>query len=196
MNYYEREIIAWLCILVGSFFVAKAVVTRRDRNQMRELLGLSSDKVKHFRNLFLQRLERVVGFLFLLVGVGLHLYVVVRRGQKDAGINDPQEALGTISTYLAIAVVSLLLIAVFMHWLTSSFARRIFLDNLAYLMVRQNYTLADDADLMVQIGDMLGEPRRADDTVESYTARLEQKLKLDEIRARLLERGKLPDFDA
>ena len=93
MHYYEREIIAWLCVLVGGFFIAKAVVTRRDRNQMRELLGLPSDKVKHFRNLFLQRLERVVGFLFLLVGVGLHLYVVVRRGQKDVGINDPREAL-------------------------------------------------------------------------------------------------------
>lgn len=195
MNYYEREIIAWLCILVGSFFIAKAVVSRRDRNQMRELLGIPSDKVKRFRNFFRQRLERVIGFLFVLVGVGLHLYVVVRRGQKDVGINDPQEALSQISTYLAIAVVSLLVIAVFMHWLTSAFSRRIFLDNLAYLMVRQDYDLAGDPELMVQIGEMLGEPRRPDDTVQSYTARLEAKLKLDEIRAALLERGKLPDLE-
>ncbi|MDJ0975929.1 MAG: hypothetical protein QNJ98_15835 [Planctomycetota bacterium] len=192
MNYYEREIIGWLCLLVGFFFIAKSVIARRDRAQMRELLGLSTDKVKRFRNFALQRLERVVGFLFCLVGIGLHIYIAVRKGQKEEGVNDPAEALGVISTYLAIAVVFMLLVVVFMHWLMTLMSRRIFLDNLAYLMARQNYRIADDPDLMRQIGDMLGEPRRPDDTVESYTARLEGKLRLDEIRAALLERGKLP----
>lgn len=195
MHYYEREIIGWLCILVGIFFIAKSVIARRDRAQMRELLALSTDKVKRFRNFALQRLERIVGFLFCMIGIGLHTYVVIRKGQKAAGVNDPGDALAAISTYLAIAVVSMLIIVLFMHWLMTMLSRRIFLDNLAYLMVRQDYRLADDPALMQQIGDMLGEPRRPDDTVESYTSRLEEKLRLDEIRAALLERGKLPGLD-
>ena len=192
MHYFEREIVGWLCLLAGNFFLAKSVIGRRDRGQIRELLGLPTDKVKRFRNFSLQRLERILGFILITVGVALHLYVVVREGQKEAGFNNPTEALGQIFSYLAIACVTLLLVVLFMHWLMSALSRRIFLENLGYLMVRQNYDLGDDPDLMKQIGDMLGETRRADDTVESYTKRLEEKLKLDEIRARLLEQGKLP----
>ena len=45
MNYYERENIGWLSLHVGIFFIAKSVIARRDRAQMRELLGISTDKV-------------------------------------------------------------------------------------------------------------------------------------------------------
>ncbi len=194
MDYFQREIVGWLCILVGNFFLAKSVISRRDRGQMRELLGLPTDKVKRFRNFFRQRLERIVGFLFLLVGVGLQLYVVVRRAQKAEGFNDPREALGEISTYLAVAIVALLLFVALLHLITDYFSKRIFMDNLGYLMVRQRYRLADDPALMKQIGELLGADREDDDTVESYTLRLQEALKLDEIRAKLLARGKLPDL--
>ena len=45
-------------------------------------------------------------------------------------------------------------------------------------------------------GELLGAAREDDDTVESYTLRLQEALKLDEIRAKLLARGKLPDWAA
>ena len=193
MTYYERQVIAWLCILVGYYFLAKATVTRREKGQMRELLGLRIDKVKVFRNFYVQRLERIVGFLFTLIGVGLHLYVVVREAQKAGpGGNDPREALADISTYLAMGIVAMLVITAFMHWICSAFARRIFLDFLGYYVVRQRYELGDDPDLMMQIGEMLEVPRSGDETVETYTKRVEDGLKLDEIRARLLTKGKLP----
>ncbi len=195
MEYYQRQIIAWLAILIGAFFLAKSVARRREKGQMRELLGLPTDKVKRFRNFFVQRLERVVGFLFMLIGVGLHIYVVIRQSQKETGANDPQEALGEISTYLAIGIVVMLFIAALMHWVCSYFARRIFLDILGYYMVRQGYRLDDDPILMKQIGEMLGLKRDEDDTVETYGSRIEEGLKLDGIRARLLARGKLADLE-
>ena len=191
MDYYQRQIIAWLAILVGAFFLAKSVARRREKGHMQDLLGLPTDKVKRFRNFFVQRLERIVGFVFILIGVGIHLYVVVRSAQKDGGGNDPREALGEISTYLAIAIVFMLAITAAMHWICSYFARRIFLDILGYYMVRQGYNLEDDPRLMTQIGEMLGLKRSPEDSVESYRERLEIGLKLDETRARLLARGKL-----
>ncbi len=196
MDYFERQIIAWLAILVGAFFLAKSVARRREKGQMRELLGLPTDKVKRFRNFFVQRLERIVAFVFILVGVGLHIYVLVREAQKASGANDPQAALGDISTYLAIGIVLMLAITLVMHWICSYFARRIFLEILGYYMVRQGYRLDDDPGLMKQIGEMLGCEYRADDTVESYRERLEGALKLDDIRARLLARGKLAEAEA
>ena len=195
MDYAERQIIAWLCILVGAYFLAKATVGKRDKNQMRALLGLSTDKVKGFRNFFVQRLERIVGFLFVLIGVAIHIYVVIREAQQAKGVNDPQEALADISTYLAIGIGVMLVITVLMHWICSYFARKIFLDLLGYLMVRQRYELVHDPQLMKQIGEMLGVERTDEDTVETYTERLEAALKLDAIRAQLLKRGKLPDYD-
>jgi len=195
MDYYQRQIIGWLAILVGAFFLAKSVARRREKGQMRELLGLHTDKVKRFRNFFVQRLERIVGFVFILVGVGLHLYVVVREAQKQHGGNNPQEALGEISTYLAVAIPVMLCITAAMHWICSYFARRIFLDILGYYMVRQGYQLEDDPHLMQRIGEMLGLRRGEDDTVESYSARLRTGLKLDAIRARLLARGKLAEIE-
>lgn len=195
MDYHERQIIAWLAILVGAFFLAKSVARRREKGQMRDLLGLPTDKVKRFRNFFVQRLERIVGFVFILVGVGIHLYVVIRSAQKVRGGNNPGEALGEISTYLAIAIVFMLIITVVMHWICSYFARRIFLDILGYYMVRQGYNLEDDPRLMKQIGEMLGLERSSDDSVESYRERLERGLKLDETRAKLLARGKLAGIE-
>lgn len=196
MDYAERQIIAWLSILVGTYFLAKSAVSRRERGQMRELLGLPIDKIKRFRHFFVQRLERIIGFSFVLIGVAIHLYVVVRQHQRVSGANDPQSALAHISTYLALAIFAMLLITAAMHFVCSYFARRIFLDILGYLMVRQRYRLADDPDLMMQIGELLGVARQDADTVESYTQRIEGALRLDRIRADLLRRGKLPDLDA
>jgi hypothetical protein len=196
MDYTEREIIAWLAILVGAFFLAKSVARGREKGQMRELLGLPTDKVKVFRNFFEQRLERIVGFVFVLVGVGLHIYVLVRMHQKLHGGNDPQEALGEISTYLAVGVILMLLITAVMHWICSYFARRIFLEILGYYMVRQGYRLDEDPTLMKQIGEMLGCEYHPEDTVETYRERIEKGLRLDDIRARLLARGKLAELEA
>ncbi len=196
MEYEQRQIIAWLAILIGAFFLAKSVARRREKGQMRELLGLPTDKVKRFRNFFVQRLERIVGFLFMLIGVGLHIYVLIRHSQKVTGSNNPQEALGEISTYLAVGIVVMLVIAALMHWICSYFARRIFLDILAYYMVRMGYRLDDDPNLMKQIGEMLGLEREENDTVETYRTRIETSLRLDRIRARLLARGKLAELEA
>jgi hypothetical protein len=195
VTYFERQIMGWLFVLAGFYFVAKSVAPRRDRARMRELLDLPTDKVKHFRNFFVQRLERTVGFLFFLIGVGLHLYVVIRQAQKSAGGNDPREALGEIGTYLAGAVLGMLLITALMHWICDYFARRTFLDILGYLMVRQSYDLGNDPRLMVQIGDMLKVSRGEDDSVETYKHRIEEALRLDDIRATLLAEGKLTDLD-
>lgn len=197
MPYYEREIVAVLCWIVAFLFLAKSVIARRDRGQMRELLGLPYDKVKRFRNFYRQRLERIVAFIFFLIGAGIKLYIIVRRAQKTApGVeNDPREALGQIGTYLALALITCLVIVGFMHWLNTLLSRRIFLENLGYLMVRQRYRLEDDPELMKQIGDILGVRREDEDSVESYTERLAEALRLDEIRASLLERGKLPDLE-
>ncbi len=192
MDYLEREIIAWLSILLGVYFLARAIVNKREKGAMKELLGLQIDKVKFFRNFFIQRLESIVGFSFVLIGVGIHLYVLIRRAQQSAQLNDPQEALWHALAYLGYAVVAMVAITFLMHWICSFFSRRIFLDILGYLMVRYDYRVEEDPDLLKQIGDILDIEHADDDTVTSYTKRIKERLKLTEIEARLREQGKSP----
>jgi hypothetical protein len=192
MQYLERQIIAWLAILLGTYFLTRAVSNKREKGAMKELLGLPIDKVKFFRNFFIQRLESIVGFSFILIGVGIHLYVLVREAQSASAENDPQQAIRDIVSYLAVAVVAMVIITALMHLVCSYFSRRIFLDILSYLMVRYDYRVEEDPDLLMRIGEILNVRRAENDTVESYTLRIEEALKLEDIEARLRARGKLP----
>ena len=192
VQYVERQIIAWLLIAMGAFFLARAVVGKRERGAMKELLGVRMDKVKGFRDFIIQRLDALAGFFFVLAGVGIHLYVLVREAQATSRINDPREALGDILAWLGGALVVAVGIAALIHWVTAWYSRRIVLENLGYLVVRYEFRIEDDPDLLLQIGDMLEIRRSEEDTIESYARRLESALDLDGVRARLIARGKLP----
>jgi hypothetical protein len=56
--------------------------------------------------------------------------------------------------------------------------------------VRYDYRVEEEPDLLVQIGDLLGVERTEDDTVETYTRRIEDALKLHETQEKLRARGK------
>jgi uncharacterized membrane protein len=186
-HFHERQIIAWLAILLGAYFFARAIGSKRDKHAIKELLGVQIDKVKFFRNFFIQRLEAIAGFLFVLTGVGIHLYVQVRSAQD---VGNPQEALSQILLYLGGAIVVMLVITWLMQAVCSYFAKKTFLDILGYLMVRYDYKIEEDPALLMQIGKMLGLKGMEDDTVETYTRRIEEGLRLEEIRGRLRSRGK------
>jgi hypothetical protein len=192
LPYHERQIVGWLAILVGAYFLARAVGSKREKHAMKELLGVQIDKVKFFRNFFIQRLEAIVGFLFILIGVSIHLYVHVRQAQQASSYNDPQQAFRDILGYVLISVFAMFAITALMHAVCSYFAKRTFLDILGYLMVRYRYRIEDDPDLLVQIGEILGAKGGDEDTIESYTKRIEEGLKLEDIRERLKAKGKLP----
>jgi hypothetical protein len=192
MQYVERQIVAWLLIAMGAFFLARAVVSKRERGAMKELLGIRVDRVKLFRDFIIQRLDALAGFVFVLLGVGIHLYVLVREHQALSHQNNPREALGGILAWLAGGLLVALALATLIHWVTTTTSRRIFLENLAYLIVRYRFRIQDDPELLLQVGDMLGLVRAEDDTIESYARRVEAALDLDTARAQLIARGKLP----
>lgn len=192
MHYLERQIIGWLAILLGAFFLARSIAAKREKGAMKELLGVQVDKVRIFRDFFQQRLESLVGFSFVLIGVGIHLYILIREAQISTASNDPQKALGDALSYLGFAVLAMVAITLAMQWICSWFSRRIFLDLLGYLMVRYDYRLEDDPALLKQIGDILGVKQAAEDTVQTYTERIEEGLRLADIEGRLRARGKLP----
>jgi hypothetical protein len=193
MDQHERQIVAWLSILAGAWFLARAAGGKREKHAMRELLGMPIDQVKFFRMFFIQRLESVAGFFFVLLGVGIHLYAVVRQAQAATASNDAPGALRDILTYVGLTILGMVAITFVMHAVCAWFSRRIFLDLLGYLMVRYRYRLEENPDLLLRVGEMLGVAGSEDETVESYTRRVEQGLRLETIRSRLAAKGKVSD---
>jgi len=187
MQYLAREILAWCLILLGTFFLAKAIVTKGDKWTMKELLGLRIDKLKAYRNHIIQRLEAAFGFFFILTGVSIHLYVLLRRSLDD---HSAREAYGHIAEYLGGTLVAMVLLAVLFHFVCKYVSRKSFVEILAYLVVRYRYRIEDDQDILKEIGEVLKVEHHADDTVESYTQRVEDAMGLDRVRARLLAKNK------
>ena len=187
MQYLAREILAWCLILLGAFFLAKSVVVKGQKWTMKELLGLRIDKLKVFRNVIVQRLEAGFGFVFILFGVVIHIYVLLRQSIDAHNVKGAYEE---VAKYLGGTVAAMVLLAVLFHYVCKYVSRKAFLELLAYLVVRYRYHIEDDQDLLKQLGEMLDVPHRDDDTVESYTERVEAALKLDKVRARLLRKHK------
>jgi hypothetical protein len=186
IQYLAREIVAWCLILLGAFFLAKSIVVKGQKWTMKELLGLRVDKLKVFRNLIIQRLEAGFGFLFVLTGVAIHLYILLRKYQ-DQHVG---EAYQHLAFYLGGTIVAMVVLAVVFHFVTKYVSRKSFLEILAYLVVRYRYRIEDDQELLKQIGELVEVERRDDDTVESYAARVEERLGLDRVRGRLARRNK------
>lgn len=191
LQYLAREVVAWCLILLGAFFLAKSVVAKGQKGAMKELLGLRIDKLKVFRDLIIQRLEAAFGFLFVLAGVSIHIYVLLRK-YEDRHV---QEAYTHVATYLGATIAAMVVLAVLFHFVCKYVSRKSFLEILAYLVVRYRYRIEDDQALLKQIGELLEVERREDDTVETYAARVEERLKVEEVRARLAKQNKPLELD-
>lgn len=187
MQYLSREVLAWCLILVGAFFLAKAIITKGQKWAMKELLGLPVDKLKAFRNHFNQRIEAIFGFALIFMGVVFHLYILLRR---SLDVKAPREAYGHIAAYLGLAVGAMVLLTLVIHYACSFVARRSFVEILSYLVVRYRYHVDDDEHLLKELGELLHVEHRDDDTVESYTQRVEDRMGLDKVRARLTAKHK------
>jgi hypothetical protein len=192
MQYVAREILAWCLILLGAFFIAKATVAKGQKWTMKELLGIRIDKLKAYRNHIIQRLEAAFGFFFVLSGVSIHLYVLLRQSLDRT---PPGQAIGHVAEYFAVTLGAIVVLAVAFHYLCKYVSRKSFVEILAYLIVRYRYRIDEDQALMKEIGDILRVEHSENDTVESYAARVEDAMGLDKVRERLRAKKKTVELD-
>jgi len=155
--------------ILGAFFLAKAIIAKNPRIMIREILNLRVDHLKVFRNYLIQKLEAIAGFVFIFFGSGLQIYQVGEGA--DAGASG-------LGLTLVITILVMGLIALMFHAVCSFFARRIFIDLLRDMVIRHRYPLHREEALTKQIGEILKIPTGEDETVESYAAKVRDKLHL------------------
>ena len=147
--------------IVGSFLLANSILFRHPRQLVVERFGREIQQLRKIREYIFHRVQVNVGFGFLLAGFGLQLYG--HYSPLPAGVEKEFPAL-----WLGIIVVLAVALLIASWWWSLLAFRR-------YLREYFRVHPADfeaDLGLAREVGDLFGLASHADDTVESYVARL------------------------
>lgn len=163
--------IVGLCFeILGAFFLAKSVIWKAPRYLMRELIGVPVERYKTFRHYIAGRIEAIIGFVFLSVGAGLQIGGRVQEA-------DPGTA-PSLLFWIFLCLVGISGIAAALYFAIRHLAKRIFLDLFVEQVKRRNWPFQEDSELLRELGEMLDLPRGPDDTVDTYHARVRERLGL------------------
>lgn len=163
--------IGGLCLqILGAFFLAKGVIWKAPRYLMRELIGVPVERFRTFRHYIAGRIEAILGFIFLAVGSGLQMAGEVQRAR-------PENAPGLLF-WILLALLAITVIATGLYFVVRRLAKRIFLELFVEQVRRRHWPFQEDPELLRELGEILDIPRTDDDTVDSYQARVREKLGL------------------
>jgi hypothetical protein len=164
-----------LLAVVGAFLLGNAILFRHPRDLVRERfaastaapLGARVPPLLGIRAQIFQRLQVATGFFYLVAGFALQL--VGRFRPLPAGV----ETAFPVFWITAIALATALLLALGWWWSSRAFRRYV----RAHLALHPP-EFEKDTVFAREVGELFGVESHADDTVESYAARLRTELKL------------------
>ncbi|MBL8858186.1 MAG: hypothetical protein JNL28_06775 [Planctomycetes bacterium] len=164
-----------LLALVGSFLLGNAILFRHPRDMVRDRYASSPAAPERARQAPLlgiraqifHRLQVSTGFFYLVLGFALQL--VGRFRPLQAGV-EPSFPVFWIT---AIALTTALLLAFGWWWSSRAFRRHV----RAHL-ARHPPEFEADTTFAREVGELFGIESHADDTVQTYAARLRSELKL------------------
>ena len=160
----ELAIIGLTCNLVGVFFLANSIIFRRRRKVVEEFFGVGVGSLEPIRDYALNKMQVVIGFLFLTLGFLLQAVAVVDL------LRDQLQTLAVCLGIFAFAAAAYLVGAVY--------SRRSFKRYLREFFQNQAWAFADNMALTKEIGACLGVPHTPDTTVEDYIRKVKDALQI------------------
>ncbi|QDU67040.1 hypothetical protein [Engelhardtia mirabilis] len=162
--------------IAGSFLLANAILLRHPRDLVAEHFGQTRQRLGSIRGYVFHRVQVALGFGLLLAGFGLQLvgrYTPGSEGAVGAAV------VGDGSGEFPIGWVGLLVVGVGLlqlggWWVSQRLFRRYVRD---YLVERES-DIETDSKLAREVGELFGLEMLPEDTVQSYVARLRQRLNL------------------
>jgi len=147
--------------IVGSFLLANSILFRHPRQLVVERFGKEVQQLRNIREYIFHRVQVNVGFGFLLGGFGMQLYG--HYSPLPAGVEKDFPAL-----WIGIVVVLAVLLLLGSWW----WSLRAFRGYVREYFRSHPPDFEADLALAREVGDLFGLTSHADDTVESYVARL------------------------
>ena len=168
------RVIALCSCVLGSFFLAKSISTRSPKYMLHELLSFKVNRSKFFRKYVTQKLEVVVGFVCLLAGFGLLIYLEIQALRDQEASVLPGFANWWLVVGLTLA--AMLIIALLLNRVCAFFSGKIFVELMRFMMERHGFQLQNDKSLVLELGRLMKVKRQDSDTIESYGARIRQRM--------------------
>lgn len=161
------RVIAYCCLTLGSFFLMKSILFKSPKFVLHELLRFKVSKSRFFRRYITQKLEAIIGFVFIAAACTQLTYVELATLEEliwwqIGGL--------TVGAIFAIGVV--------LHQVTRFFSGKIFVEQLRYIVLKHGFPLEADEGLVRELGNILRVKMQDNDTVESYAARVRAKMNL------------------
>ena len=124
-----------ICLtILGAFFLMLAIIVKSPRTIMRELLNVKVDRLKTFKHFIAQRLEAMIGFLFILLGSSLQINEHLRT----------TSATGNLGMYLVFTILAMGIAGFLLYRSCSVLARWIFIRLFRTYAERHQKTLPSD----------------------------------------------------
>ena len=170
--YANLTILGSCLVILGVSFVVLAIIVKSPRTMMRELLGVKVDRMKTYKYFIAQRLEAVLGFLFILIGTSLQIYANLAQYSEEGKVKH-------LGVYLLITILGIAVIGVLLYRSCAVIAKWIFIRSFRNFATRHRYPLHRDESLLVELGDILEIPRDEEETIETFAKKIREKLELD-----------------
>jgi hypothetical protein len=164
MDSAELAVIGLTCNLVGVFFLANSIIFRRTRKVIEEFFGVGAGSLASVRDYSLNKIQVVIGFLFLNTGFLLQGFSVL-----DA----IRERLTTVLVCLGIVGF-----AGVVYLVGATYSRRTFRRYLRDFFQQNPWDFQSNMVLTQEIGVHLGVRHTPDMTVEDYVRAVRRALDL------------------
>lgn len=158
----ELLVIGLTCNLVGVFFLANSIIFRRPRRVMEEFFGVGAGSLETVRDYALNKIQVVIGFLFLNAGFLLQAFATLDAVKEGA--------------WTAVVCASIVLFAGLVYLAGSIYSRVSFRRYLQEFFQKHSWSFTDNMALTKEIGQFLGIHLAGEMTVEEFVHRVRKAL--------------------
>ena len=151
--------------VAGGFLLANAILFRHPRALLAEYFGTRRRELHSIREYIWNRVQVHLGFLLLLAGFGVQLYAALRPLPPEAPHAFP-------TLWAGVVLVATVALECLGWW----WSQRLFRRYVRAHLLAHPADLIVDAKLAREIGELFGVASGAEDTVQSYVARLREEV--------------------
>lgn len=161
--------------IAGSFLLACGTLIRDPESLLEKRFGESALRLRTIRELAFHRVQMVLGFGFLIGGFALQLFERSRVGGAGPGGHDVAvDGGGSTALWIGGLLALVVLLEVVGWWWSMLSIRR----TLRRWLAEHTSELDTDPHLAREVGELFGIASHANDTLQSYVARLRRALDL------------------
>ena len=162
MDSPELAVVGLTCNLVGVFFLANSIIFRRPRKVMEEFFGVGAGSMEMIRDYALNKIQVVIGFLFLNAG-----FLLLAFSSLDAL---------TDRGFTAIVCIGIVVFAGVVYVVGAIYSRLSFKRYLQEFFQKHPWSFTDNMALTKEIGHFLGIHHTSEMTVEEFVHQVKKAL--------------------